>query len=82
MQLKPPVQSLDSGGHPGGRYAAYMIRLWQTSPQEPWRASAQSAHTGEKLHFASFADLIAFFYHHMDAAPGPSSPLPTLPPSV
>jgi hypothetical protein len=44
------------------RYVSYLLRLWQTERGGTlvWRASLQSAHTGERLGFASLADLCAF----------------------
>jgi hypothetical protein len=45
---------------PSGNYAAYLVRMWQDSDQEPWRASAQSAQSGEIVLFASLAELFAF----------------------
>ena len=41
-------------------YTAYLVRLWQDHPQGPWRASAQSVQTGERVLFASLAELFAF----------------------
>ena len=41
-------------------YAAYMVRLWQDTPDGPWRASAQSVHSGEVVRFGSLEDLFAF----------------------
>lgn len=41
-------------------YNAYLVRLWQESPNAAWRASAQCAHTGEKLYFATLAELFTF----------------------
>ena len=41
-------------------YTAYLVRLWQDSGQGPWRASAQSVQTGERVLFASLAELFAF----------------------
>lgn len=45
---------------PPDNYAAYLVRLWQDSAGEPWRASAQSAHTGETVRFASLVELCTF----------------------
>ena len=42
-------------------YAAYMVRLWQDTPDGPWRASAQSVHSGEVKRFGTLQDLFAFF---------------------
>jgi hypothetical protein len=44
------------------RYVSYLLRLWQTERGGAliWRASLQSAHTGERRGFASLDDLYAF----------------------
>ena len=42
-------------------YAAYLVRLWQDTPDGPWRASAQSVQSGEVVRFGSLQDLFAFF---------------------
>jgi hypothetical protein len=41
-------------------YAAFLVRLWQGGEEGQWRASAQSVQTGEKVLFASLAELFAF----------------------
>lgn len=41
-------------------YAAYLVRLWQDSDGGPWRASAQSAHTGDIQLFAGLDELFVF----------------------
>ena len=44
------------------RYVSYLLRLWQTQHAGAlvWRASLQSAHTGERRGFASLDELVAF----------------------
>ena len=44
------------------RYTSYLLRLWQTERKGAlvWRASLESAHTGERRGFASVAELCAF----------------------
>ena len=42
-------------------YVANMVRLWQDTPDGPWRASAQSVHSGEVKRFGTLQDLFAFF---------------------
>jgi hypothetical protein len=42
------------------RYAAYLVRLWQDGQAGQWRASAQSALTGEMMLFASLAELFLY----------------------
>jgi hypothetical protein len=46
----------------GRRYLSYLLRLWQTRQEGRlvWRASLESAHTGERRGFASLAELYAF----------------------
>ncbi|MCB0187617.1 MAG: hypothetical protein KDE31_25285 [Caldilineaceae bacterium] len=41
-------------------YLAYLVRLWQETPDGPWRASAQSVQTGEITRFGSQQTLFAF----------------------
>lgn len=41
-------------------YTAYLVRIWQESAHAPWRASAQSASSGEKIMFANLEDLFTF----------------------
>jgi hypothetical protein len=58
------------------RYLAYLLRLWQESggdpPRDPplWRASLERPQSGDRLGFASLADLFAF----LDNETGSSSP--------
>jgi len=44
------------------RRLSYLLRLWQTDHRGAlvWRASLESAHTGEHWGFASLAELYAF----------------------
>jgi hypothetical protein len=44
------------------RRLSYLLRLWQTEREGAlvWRASLESAHTGERRGFASLAELYAF----------------------
>ena len=41
-------------------YAAFLVRLWQDSPQAAWRASAQPTLDGEIIRFADLDGLFAF----------------------
>jgi hypothetical protein len=50
-------------------YAAYLVRLWQDGQAGQWRASAQSAQTGEKTLFASLAELFVFLESQTVAHP-------------
>jgi hypothetical protein len=54
---------------PPFRYAAYMVRLWQDGGSAQWRASAQSAQTGEIILFASLAELFVFLESQTAAHP-------------
>jgi hypothetical protein len=59
-------------------YKAYLVRLWQDSQHGPWRASVQSAQTGEKVLFASLAELFAFLEEQTEPRPAddPASAAP------
>ncbi len=54
----------DAGGKSGDRlrYISYLLRLWQTESDEGfvWRASLERPQSGERLGFASLADLCAY----------------------
>lgn len=50
-------------------YSAYLVRLWQETPQTAWRASAQSAITGQKHYFATLAELFVFLEEQTSNAP-------------
>ena len=51
-------------------YRSYLLRLWREGPAgEPWRASLQSAVTGERLGFASLDDLFGFIRSQIETAP-------------
>jgi hypothetical protein len=41
-------------------YTAYLVRMWQEHEETPWRASAQSARTGEKIYFSDLESLFVF----------------------
>lgn len=49
------------------QYASYLLRLWQVEKngEQVWRASLESAQTGEKQLFAFFDDLVAFLQQEM-----------------
>jgi len=48
-------------------YAAYLIRLWQDTPDGPWRASAQSVQTGEIVRFGSQQALYEFLENEVSS---------------
>jgi hypothetical protein len=55
------VNPEDAFGHSHANgYRAYLVRLWQDGPQADWRASAQSARTGDTVRFADVDALFAF----------------------
>lgn len=41
-------------------YHSYLIRLWQTGPDGPWRASLQCVQTNQKLYFVTLDSLFIF----------------------
>jgi hypothetical protein len=60
------------------RYLAYLLRLWQVGGEgEPaWRASLESASSGERHGFASPEALFAFLEERMRAESAGPPPVP------
>lgn len=58
-------------------YLSYLLRLWREeddgeasdADRAVWRASLESAHTGQKRTFASLGDLFSFLQDQTDAPP-------------
>jgi hypothetical protein len=50
-------------------YVAYMLRLWQARAEDgiTWRASLESAGTGERFGFAGLEDLFRFLEREASA---------------
>ncbi len=50
-------------------YHSYLLRLWRTSSQSNavWRASLESAQSGERRGFADLESLLAFLEAQTDA---------------
>jgi hypothetical protein len=63
-------------------YQSYLLRLWRTGSQGAavWRASLESAQTGERHSFADLASLFAFLEKQTsaDARSEDHSPSPQL----
>jgi hypothetical protein len=55
MKDQPPEQEQR-------RYISYLLRLWQAGSKQElvWRASLESAYTGERRGFANLTELFAF----------------------
>jgi hypothetical protein len=41
-------------------YQAYLLRLWRENEADPWRASLEDPHTGERRSFASLPRLLFY----------------------
>ncbi|GEM_PF-6006190 len=54
------VSTQPNSGTVAGRYQSYLVRMWQSHPHAPLRASAQDVQTGETRRFADLASLFAF----------------------
>jgi|GEM_PF-1184607 hypothetical protein len=55
------MERLFSDAGEASNYYAYLLRLWREGQaDEPWRASLQSAATGQRMNFASLEDLFNF----------------------
>ncbi|MBU0494484.1 MAG: hypothetical protein KKA73_02120 [Chloroflexi bacterium] len=55
------------------RYHAYLLRLWQETPDRPWRASLQEAVTDQRHGFADLDRLLAFLQDETRSPP-PGAP--------
>ena len=42
-------------------YKGYLVRIWRSSSQSPWRASVRDTQTGERRQFARLENLFLFF---------------------
>ena len=60
-------------------YYSFLLRLWQTSSRGNvvWRASLESAQTGERCGFADLASLIAFLEEQTSADARPEDHPPS-----
>jgi hypothetical protein len=58
------------------RHISYLLRLWPVRSEDGivWRASLESAHTGDRIGFASLDALFAFLRGRTDAEPGAVAP--------
>jgi hypothetical protein len=52
-------------------YKAFLIRIWRSSPDAPWRAFAQNAANGEQRYFASLENLFLFLNDFTTDTPDP-----------
>ena len=50
-------------------YLSYLLRLWRTSKESPWRASLEDPQTGERRGFGSLEALFAFLREQTLPAP-------------
>ena len=50
-----------------GRRQAYLVRLWQSSPQGLWRASAYRVKSTETKYFPDLQSLFAFLQAQVDS---------------
>ncbi len=66
-----PIPDITPGGLTSNvTYFAYMLRLWRAGSrggQPVWRASLENPHTGERLAFATVANLFVFLTEKIGA---------------
>lgn len=43
-------------------YQSYLVRLWRSAEDAPWRATARHVLTGEEWHFEDMERLFLFLY--------------------
>ena len=60
-------------------YHSFLLRLWRTSSHgnAVWRASLESAQTGERRGFADLASLVAFLEEQTDGDASQDDRLPS-----
>ncbi len=56
-------------------YYAYLIRLWRTEPDGPWRAGLEDARTGERLGFRGLSEAFAYLLMVTEQATDTDAPL-------
>ncbi|MGD1992527.1 MAG: hypothetical protein PVI59_04965 [Anaerolineae bacterium] len=56
----------DRQGQSPQHYRAYLLRMWQEAPGQPWRALLQDAGTHERYGFADLDRLLAFLHAQID----------------
>jgi hypothetical protein len=54
-------------------YYAYLIRLWRTGPDGPWRTSLEDAKTGERIGFGDLSQAYAYLLDKTQRARGADS---------
>jgi len=59
-------------------YNAYLVRLWQDTPDTPWRASVQSVQSGKIVRFGSLYALFAFLKTETHDATAEADSFPSL----
>ncbi len=42
------------------KYYAFLLRMWRTGPQGPWRASLEDAETGTRIGFGCLAEVYVY----------------------
>jgi hypothetical protein len=52
-------------------YLSYLVRLWRSDDDAPWRASLEDARTHEHLAFPETDQLFAFLREQMQATSSP-----------
>ena len=50
------------------QYRAFLLRIWQETPQMPWRASLQCTISGQKRGFRDLESLFAFLETEVEQA--------------
>lgn len=55
-------------------YHAYLLRVWRENDAEPWRATLENPHTGERLAFAGADRLLAYLSGQLPPAAPPDPP--------
>ncbi len=57
-----PMEPPSSDPTQPAAYQAYLVRMWRSSPNTAWRASAQHTQSGEVVLFADLERLFRFLH--------------------
>lgn len=58
------------------KYMAYLLRLWREKQDGSWRGLLENPNNGERLGFATLADLVALLEDKTGEAVNPTGDLP------
>lgn len=58
-------------------YLAYLLRLWRSGPDSPWRASLEDPQTGERMGFSDLGAMLQYLQRKTEAGRAAGRPSTT-----